>query len=260
MFRCQESLEIDLTFTVLYILFRVLYTINSRIYLLMKKIVFTALLLVSGLTQATDLSALSHYYLSGKVGDANLQADNMNTSLRPGIGNFVAGEDTRNRTQVSLAAGYNFENGWRTEAEYTIKQDAEFLSGSTAFPTSFNHHKIDADRVMLNAYRDFKITSKIAAYGNIGIGVSRVKSSGWQGNQSRQYLANTETQLAYSVGAGLSYIPVKNTNVDLGYRFLDLAKIESGMNNFTNVRGLQDEQMKAHLYANEFYLGLRYQF
>ena len=89
---------------------------------------------------------------------------------------------------------------------------------------------------------------------------AKVKSSGWQGNETRQYASNTDTNLAYSIGAGVSYNPIQQVNVDLGYRYVDLGKVESGMNVFNNARGLQDEQMKAHLEKNEFYLGVRYKF
>lgn len=55
-------------------------------------------------------------------------------------------------------------------------------------------------------------------------------------------------------------MPVERLYVDLGYRYIDMGKIESGYNNFTNARGLKDEQMKAHIVSNEFTLGMRYVF
>ncbi|MBI3311450.1 MAG: porin family protein, partial [Serratia liquefaciens] len=42
--------------------------------------------------------------------------------------------------------------------------------------------------------------------------------------------------------------------------YVDMGKVESGYNDFTNVRGLKDEQMKARLVSNEFTLGMRYLF
>jgi len=200
------------------------------------------------------------YYASAKLATANLKADNMETSLRPGIGQFVSGKDDEDVTNVSLSFGFDFGNGWRTEAEYTIKNDAEFTSGSTNFPTSLNHHKVDTQRLMFNAYRDFEIIPNVAVYGNLGLGVAQNESSGWQGNTSRQYLSNKETQLTYSLGAGATYQAIQNLNLDLGYRYVDLGKVDSGLNNFTNARNLQDEQMKSHLYSSEFYLGVRYKF
>lgn len=227
---------------------------------ILSRFTFSALLLsVVSASYAQDAKN-EGYYVSTKVATANLKADNMETSLRPGIGQFVAGKDDKDVTNVSFGVGYDFGNGWRTEAEYTIKNDAEFTSGSTNFPTSLNHHKIDTQRLMLNAYRDFEIVPNFAVYANVGLGVAQNESSGWQGNTSRQYHSNKETQLVYSLGAGATYQAIKNLNFDLGYRYVDLGKADSGLNNFTNARNLQDEQMKSHLYSSEFYLGARYKF
>ncbi|ENX12257.1 hypothetical protein F895_03184 [Acinetobacter sp. CIP 64.2] len=227
---------------------------------LITRLTFSSILLTSvSLSSAQDTN-LTGYFVSAKVTAAELKAKNMQTSLRPGIGQFVTGNDQDDLINTSLGFGYDFGNGWRTEAEYTFKNDAEFTSGSTNFPTSFNHHKVETQRLMLNAYRDFEVIRNVAIYGNLGLGIARTQSSGWQGNISRQYLANTETQLVYSLGAGTTYTAIKNLNLDLGYRYVDLGKAESGLNNFTNARTLQDEQMKAHLYSSDFYLGARYSF
>ncbi|ENW78724.1 hypothetical protein F909_03686 [Acinetobacter sp. ANC 3929] len=227
--------------------------------LLSRFAVSSVLLTAVSLSYAQDTNNAG-YYLSAKVAAAQLKADNMETSLRPGIGQFVTGQDKKDQTNASLGFGYDFGNGWRTEGEYTFKNNAEFTSGSTNFPTSLNHHKVDTQRLMLNAYRDFEVINNVAVYGNVGLGIARTKSSGWQGNASRQYLSNTETQLVYSLGAGATYKAIKNLNLDMGYRYVDLGKADSGLNNFANARGLQDEQMKAHLYSSEFYLGARYSF
>ncbi|WP_236611182.1 outer membrane protein [Providencia burhodogranariea] len=200
------------------------------------------------------------YYGAARVAKVWQKASNMDTSSRPGIGQFVSGDDKDNFYNGSIAAGYQYGNGWRTEAEYTFNKKAEYTSGSSIFATSFNHHKTESQRLMLNAYRDYEIYQGISLYGTVGIGIAKVKSSGWQGNVSRQYASNTDTNLAYSIGAGVSYEPIEKLNVDLGYRYVDLGKIESGMNRFTNARGLQDEQMKAHLKSQEIVLGIRYLF
>lgn len=221
---------------------------------------FSSILLMVAPTSYAQDKNDSGYYISTKIAGSKLKAENMETSLRPGIGQFIAGKNDDNLTSISTGLGYSFGNGWRTEAEYTFKKDAEFTSGSTNFVNSFNHHIIETQRLMFNAYRDFQVLNNIAIYGNIGLGVARNESSGWQGNVSRQYLSNSENQLIYSLGTGASYKPIKNLNIDLGYRYVDLGRTDSGLNNFRNVRNLQDEQMRANLYSSEFYLGARYAF
>ncbi|CQI89472.1 Adhesin/invasin protein PagN [Yersinia rohdei] len=205
-------------------------------------------------------NTLSGYYGSLKLLHARQSAENMNTSSRPGVGEFVSGEEKHNFYNGSLAAGYQFGNGWRTEGEYVFKKKSEYTSGSSIFATSYNHHKVDVQRLMLNVYRDYALGYDISIYGTLGLGLAKVESSGWQGNTSRQYTENTQTNLAYSVGAGVSYAMMNNLSIDLGYRYVDMGNVESGYNNFTNARRLQDEQMKAHLISSEFTLGARYLF
>ncbi|WP_369308354.1 outer membrane protein [Providencia rettgeri] len=211
---------------------------------------------------STTLASTSHegYYGAARVTKVWQKADNMDTSSRPGIGQFVAGDEKEDFYHGAIAAGYQYGNGWRTEAEYTFKKKTEYTSSSSIFRTSFNHHKVDAERLMINAYRDYEVYQGISVYGTVGLGVAKIKSSGWQGNTSRQYASNTDTNLVYSIGAGVSYEPIDKLNVDLGYRYIDLGKIESGMNNFDNIRHRQDEQMKAHLKSQEVMLGVRYLF
>lgn len=206
-------------------------------------------------------SASTHgYYVSAKVFSAQHKADNMESSARPGIGSFVKGDDRHRSTGGSIALGYDFAPNWRVEGEYTFPKNDEFTSGSTTFPSSFNHHKIKSQRVMANVYKDFQFHEQLSAYTAASLGLAQLKSNGWQGVASRQYGSSTDTNLSYSLGAGLSYTPISQVAVDLGYRYVDLGKTESGWNNFANARGLQDEQMKAKLISNEFSLGVRYHF
>ncbi|WP_425086019.1 outer membrane protein [Yersinia intermedia] len=203
---------------------------------------------------------LQGYYGSLKLLHVEQSAKNMDTSSRPGVGSFVSGNERESFFNGAAGAGYQFGNGWRTEGEYVLKKKSEYTSGSTTFANSFNHHKVDVQRLMLNAYRDYALGYDFSIYGTLGLGVAKVESDGWQGNTSRQYGSNTQTNLAYSLGAGISYAPIERLNFDLGYRYVDLGNVESGYNNFNNVRGLKDEQMKAHLVSSEVVLGARYLF
>lgn len=218
-----------------------------------------SLLVISLPLMASGLSD-EGYYGSLKLLRTFQQAKSMDTSSRPGIGSFVAGEDRDNFFNGAVAAGYQYGNGWRTEAEYTFKRNTSFTSGSTQFPTSFNHHNARAQRLMFNAYRDYDLTHGLSVYATAGLGLAKVKTGGWQGNTARQYAENSDDNLAWSLGAGVSWTPVDRVSIDLGYRYVDMGKAESGWNNFTNARGLQDEQLKARLVNQEYTLGLRYLF
>lgn len=109
-------------------------------------------------------------------------ASDQNTSSRPSVGQFVDGKEKERLNGASLAADYQYGNGWRTEGEYTFRKKSDFTSGSTAFPTSFNHLKLNTERLMLNIYRDYDIGYDVSLFGTAGLGIARVKAGGWQGN------------------------------------------------------------------------------
>lgn len=217
-----------------------------------------SLMAISGQSFADN--ALQGYYGSLKLLHVEQSAKSMDTSSRPGVGSFVSGNERENFFNGAIAAGYQFGNGWRTEGEYVFKKNSEYTSGSTIFANSFNHHIVDVQRLMLNAYRDYTLGNNFSIYGTLGLGIAKVESDGWQGNTSRQYGSNSQTNLAYSLGAGISYTPIERVSFDLGYRYVDMGNVESGYNNFNNVRGLKDEQMKARLVSSEVVLGARYLF
>lgn len=218
-------------------------------------IVPALVLMATGSAFASD-----NYYGALRIGSAKNKAHDMDSSARPGLGQFVRGDDTNDTTSGSLALGYRFAPEWRVEAEYTLPRHNEFTSGSTNFPTSFNHHKIRSQRLMVNAYRDVPLNAQFSVYATAGLGLARLQSSGWQGNPNRQYVDGSDNNLAYAVGFGVTYSPAQKVSIDLGYRYTDMGKARSGANNFTNVRGLRDEQMRAKLTSSEISVGVRYSF
>lgn len=224
------------------------------------KIGFLALPFILAAAHATAATGDEGYYASAKYLYSEQHASDQNTSSRPGVGQFVDGKDKDRLGGASLAAGYQYGNGWRTEGEYTFRQNTEFTSGSTAFPTSYNHLQLKSERLMLNVYRDFDLGYNLSLYGTGGLGIAKVKAGGWQGNTSREYATSTQNNLAWSLGAGVTYSPIERLSIDIGYRYVDMGKVESGYNDFSNARGLKDEQMKARLSSNEFTLGTRYLF
>ncbi|MBA0387057.1 porin family protein [Stenotrophomonas maltophilia] len=200
------------------------------------------------------------YYTTLRVIDAHHQARNMDASARPGIGQFVAGDQRQHFATGSLAFGQIHGNGWRSEAEYVARRNDTYTSGSSIFASSFNNHEVRSQRLMLNVYRDIALNATWSLYGTAGAGLSHIQSGGWQGNEGRQYAKATRTGLAWSLGAGISVAASDALSVDLGYRYADLGSTESGWNTFSNARGLQDERMKLDLVSREVTLGLRYVF
>lgn len=225
------------------------------------RVVLLALGLSAGFAaQAQQTDQPSGYYLGARLVNTDLQLNNMDLSARPSIGRFVPGRQANRFTTASLAAGYQFGNGWRAELEYTPGKRQTFTSGSSAFPTSLNNHEVKAQRLMLNGYFDFPFNAQMALYATAGVGIAKVESSGWQGNRSRTYRKSSQNNLAYAFGAGVSYRPTVSLTLDLGWRAVNMGDAVSGYNAFRNVRGLQDEQMRGRAMSREWILGVRYGF
>jgi opacity protein-like surface antigen len=213
-----------------------------------------------GLSSAAWAGTGAGHYAFIRIIDAQHQARNMDASARPGIGQFVAGDERQHFATGSLGFGYAHGNSWRTEGEYVVRRSDTYTSGSSVFATSFNNHDVRSQRLMLNVYRDVAINDAWSVYGTAGAGLSNLQSAGWQGNEGRQYAKATRTGLAWSLGAGVSVATGNNLTVDFGYRYVDLGRTESGWNTFSNARGLQDERMSLDLVSREATLGLRYAF
>ncbi|MBI3311329.1 MAG: outer membrane beta-barrel protein, partial [Serratia liquefaciens] len=148
------------------------------------------LLLTIGNVMADE--TLAGYYGSAKYLQIEQRAKEMDTSSRPGVGQFVSGKEKEHLGGAALAAGYQFGNGWRTEGEYTFKQKTEYTSGSSIFPSSFNHLQTDVQRLMLNVYRDYALGYDISVYATAGLGISKIKAGGWQGTTAREYASSTQ--------------------------------------------------------------------
>ncbi|WP_242015048.1 outer membrane protein [Stenotrophomonas maltophilia] len=213
-------------------------------------------LCIPALAMADD----AHHYASIRVIDAHHQARNMDAAARPGIGRFVAGDQKQRFVTGSVALGRAYGNGWRSEGEYVARRTDTYTSGSSAFATSLNYHDVRSQRLMLNVYHDLAINDAWSVYATAGAGLSHIQSGGWQGTSNRQYGKATRTGLAWSMGAGVSVAAGTNLTVDLGYRYADLGRTESGWNTFANARGLQDERLQLDLVSREATLGLRYAF
>ena len=222
-------------------------------------------LLLSGaaFAQTADASKEEGYYGAARIVGAKHKANDMASSARPRIGSFVQIDDSVNLVTGSFALGYDFANGWRVEGEYTLPRTDSFVSGSTRWPSN-NYHDIKSQRVMANVYRDFAVANNVSVYAMGGLGLAMLKSEGAQINPANgfggPFNSASQTNLAWSLGAGVSYSPMKKLTLDLGYRYVDMGKTESGWNAFINAVGTQDEMLRAKLVSHEIYLGARYKF
>ncbi|KWA03805.1 outer membrane protein [Burkholderia territorii] len=210
-------------------------------------------------TSRTSTNSDAGYYATARVVGTFDNAANMELTS-PRVTSRIGGPDGQSRVTGAFGLGYQFGNGWRAEGEYTFKRSGNFVSYWAPFDANANQFQVSSQRLMLNGYRDFDLGRGFSVYGTAGIGVAIVSADGWQTNDSRQFASRTQTNFAYSAGAGVSYAINKRFTLDVGYRFVDMGNVESGYNTFVNRVSARDEQLKASLRSNEVFIGLRGRF
>ncbi|WP_027782091.1 MULTISPECIES: outer membrane protein [Burkholderia] len=210
-------------------------------------------------TPRTSTNSDAGYYATARIVGAFDNAANMELTS-PRVTSRIGGPDGQSRVTGAVGLGYQFGNGWRAEGEYTFKRTGNFVSYWAPFDANANEFHVSSQRLMLNGYRDFDLGRGFSVYGTAGVGVAIVSADGWQGNDTRQFASRTQTNFAYSAGAGVSYAINKRFTLDVGYRFVDMGNVESGYNTFVNRVSARDEQLKASLRSNEVFIGLRGRF
>ncbi|MGV2291670.1 outer membrane beta-barrel protein [Trinickia sp. YCB016] len=223
-----------------------------------------SLALATGSAFAADAPVSGVENAGGYYGAARLvemlQSVKSTELTSPRVTGMVRGPDTKDRLNGSLALGYDFGNGWRTEGEYTLPRDAGFDSYWAPFTANANHFQVRSQRLMFNGYRDYNVGRGFSLYGMAGLGVAFVSADGWQGNPNRSFAKNSQNNFSYSFGAGVNYKVTKRVTVEAGYRFVDMGNVQTSYNNFRmGAIGVlpRDEQLKARLMSNEFFLGAR---
>jgi opacity protein-like surface antigen len=141
---------------------------------------------------------------------------------------------------------------WRAERDVTGVLAAP-LGGSLS--TS-----IQSSTIMFNAYYDFGHWGSFVPYVGAGVGVARNEMDGVTFSTSpNTQSGDTNWSLAWSVMAGAGFQLSERVILDLGYRFIDMGKAQSGTadtSGFTNNPPLRVDDLTAH----EFKVGLRLHF
>jgi opacity protein-like surface antigen len=124
------------------------------------------------------------------------------------------------------------------------------------------HTSVRTTTLMFNGYYDLARFDRITPYVGAGVGFAYNKTGGvfFTGNPALVNVIEGESRwsLAWSLMAGLGIHISERTTLDLGYRYLDMGKAESGVIDslgFANPRVRIDE-----LAAHEFKVGLRFAF
>lgn len=219
----------------------------------MNKPSLTVLLLAAAFSNVSPAEGL---YGSVKIQSA--QQDLGNALLTsPRVSHRVAAPDTHQDIGGSVALGFGFTGDWRLEAEYSIKQDAEFKSRWAPFNANVNNLQVSSKRLMLNGYKDFPLNDYLSLYTMAGVGVAHVNAEGYQTNPSRRFANNSQNNFAYALGVGADLKLNRNITVGTGYRYVHMGDIETGYNTFANRINARDEQLKGKLREQNLYVEAR---
>jgi outer membrane immunogenic protein len=222
-----------------------------------------ALMLVASVVQAAENSGL---YAGLKISAAR-QSIGDDERVSPRQNSLLSGSDPQNFGTGAISVGKSYVTGYRAELEYSFPKSTEYTSFWTPFDANANVFQIRSQRLMLNAYKDFPLSSQWSANLMVGLGAAFVKAKGWQGNPGRFLEENSQTKLAASIGTGVEYAMARDWKLGLGYRYTYMGRIESGVNNystaaFNNVTGVgvQDEMMRGKLSEHNLFVSLRKEF
>lgn len=190
-------------------------------------------------------------YIAAKLTFSDLTAKTRISDLIDGE-TWFRNDLTENRLGGSLAAGVAAQlnsGALRTELEFIHNADIKDRYTMDGWETT---SKLRTQAYMLNFYYDFDTDSKFTPYVGAGVGYAKVKA-----NLINNNINTSDNNLAWQLGAGISYAMNDNLSIDAGYRYMDYGDLSE-----TSSWGRQGFLVKSSLdtSANEVYVGLRYSF
>jgi len=167
---------------------------------------------------------------------------------------------TTNQTGLEIAIGYMGSANFRTEVEYLINKNLNYLAnpaltGHGAAPTQLETI-IKNNTILLNGYYDFSVIERFRPYitGGVGFSANSVQSNltpvpaiGGGSNTLRSL------QLAWALGGGMRIGIFSHWYMDMSYRYVQLGsdlKIQAG----------QSVSLLGNYSANIFSIGAIYLF
>lgn len=207
--------------------------------------------LLLGAVSSAEADITKGFYVGADIIAAKHKAKDMQNSLQLPDSTFTTHKNSKSFVTGSLGVGYQFNDLFRMDLEYVFPKKNEYTSSQGA---DFNYHKIKGQRIMLNGYLTYPVNDLFSIYGTAGMGYARLKSSAYQNSEAYSFNTHSNGNFAWSVGAGVSFKPIENTYIDLGYRYVDMGKADTGTSRF----GAQNQKLKAKVSSSEFTLGVRY--
>ena len=211
--------------------------------------------LVFVLLTCSSSIAESGYYLGFKTG-SSIQDYTDVKFVNPRItAGTKSDSGTDDMALISFQLGKTLSSSTRVEVEYASTSNAIFDRFYNNFPTTLQRIEVDSERVMFNGYYNLKAMKIATVYLSAGVGVAFNNADAVQGG-SGQFDDDSSTEIAWSVGAGLSRVLTDIWSVDFGYRYVDLGDADTGISEFTPF----DEHFEGELDTHEVIVGIRSSF
>lgn len=199
-----------------------------------------------------DATLDSHYSFSGKNHHYNKILDNKHKDDVWGL-RLAAGAATP--VKYGKLRG-ELEFGWNDDAKDSSTNPFKVVTPSTVTATT----ETSVYSVMANLYYDIDTGTKFTPYIGGGFGYARVETKAALPNEGISQKSN-ENNLAWQVGAGVSYALNDNLAIDAGYRYTDYGSVkDSFRRNVEPFKATFDANSKYDVTSHEFLLGARYSF
>ena len=241
-----------------------------------RALALAALATVPGVVQAD-------WYAGGALGHVRAKAEDFRFHNPVGAGplnlniggNYVPMQSVNDRDSAStwsVRGGYLFAGTpWRLEADFTRRAQVSFRGFANFAAIGGGNFQQDlrvrSQSYLLMGYYDHALDRDWSLYGGAGIGVARNRSDGRQGDNQApptggNFPARTNSNTAWAAALGVSRKLTDRLTGDLGYRYVDLGKADTGTTNasFAAVGMNANERLEAKLRSHEFRLGLNYRF
>jgi opacity protein-like surface antigen len=199
--------------------------------------------------------------------DANLRDKDGNNpfvcsdaSCAPGTGTEL--NDAGNSPVIQGGIGWRFSPNFRIDGTLGYRGFYE-LDDKDGVPSSYKAD-ITSWALMANAYYDFNL-SWGKPYVGVGLGVAVneidkiTNTVDLPGGATFTLPGGTTTDMAWSIMAGVTFQLSSTMSLDVGYRYIDLGKIESDAGNATTTGFfIPVSGLTGNLRAHELMVGLRF--
>ena len=176
-----------------------------------------------------------------------------------GLGCGSGSRGIRGEVMLNQTGSRNFTG---TPLNYTITQINTVGAPTNTDVVDPMHSSIKSTTLMFNGYKDLGNFGRVTPYIGAGVGVAYNKMTdvSFTGNPllTNQIQGDSRISLAWSLMAGVGVQLTERAILDVGYRYMDYGKAQSGQ--VDNLGNVNPVVRVSDIAAHEFKVGLRYHF